>query len=251
MASKRMISRRVAMSKKLSVTHFPAEALYYRGIPFLDDAGRLTADPEECRALLIPRGKFGKAIPIKRMENIINELFDVGLIGICECGTKRCMQYTNFEDFQILKTDRKPQIDCKEPAGFHWKTMEDNGGLCLREVSIGLNNNNAHSTDYTKDFETFWTHYPRKIAKVKAFKCYQKLLKEGVAPADLLLSAKNYAAAVTADKTEEKFIKHPSTFLGPDKHFEDYTVELEEPKTLEQLKREGKVKKEGGRWVKA
>ena len=78
--------------------------------------------------------------------------------------------------------------------------------------------------EYTQDFESFWKIYPRKVEKHKAFKCWQKLLKEGVKPTHLKVCADNYAGACDALKTEPQFIKHPATFLGPDKPYEDYRV---------------------------
>jgi hypothetical protein len=124
-----MISRRAALSSKLSLVSFQAEALYHRGHAFLDDAGRMTADLEDYRATIIPKGKRGKAIPLSQVQSVIDELFGVGLIGLCECPGKRCMEYAKFSEFNIIKKDRNPQIDCLEPVGFQWKTLEDNGAL--------------------------------------------------------------------------------------------------------------------------
>jgi len=81
-------------------------------------------------------------------------------------------------------------------------------------------------TDYTQEFESFWKIYPRKIEKHKAFKCWQKLLKEGVKPTHLKVCADNYAGFCDTLKTEPQFIKHPATFLGRDKPYEDYKVSV-------------------------
>ena len=119
MANRRMIARNVATSKKLSRVSFMAEALYYRGLPFLDDAGVMTADLYVFRATVIPLGKHYRQISITRIDRALNELVDVGLIGFCECDSKRCMQYNNFNKFQTIKKDREPKIDCKDSKGFH------------------------------------------------------------------------------------------------------------------------------------
>ncbi|MEW6555107.1 MAG: phage replisome organizer N-terminal domain-containing protein [Actinomycetota bacterium] len=73
---------------------------------------------------------------------------------------------------------------------------------------------------YSPQFEAFWKVYPRKIEKLKAFKCWETRLKEGHDPKDLINAAINYARAMKGKDPE--FIKYPPTFLGPSKPFEDY-----------------------------
>ena len=73
---------------------------------------------------------------------------------------------------------------------------------------------------YTPGFLDFWEHYPRKIGKQKSFGCWQKLHKDHIDPDDLVSASKNYAT-YTKD-TEPQFIKHPATFLGPSRAYEDF-----------------------------
>jgi len=75
---------------------------------------------------------------------------------------------------------------------------------------------------YTDEFNTFWKAYPRNTNKRGAFKCWLKLLKEGEAPERITMCAKNYAAKMKTDKTEPQFILHASTFLGPNRRYEDF-----------------------------
>jgi biotin operon repressor len=74
--------------------------------------------------------------------------------------------------------------------------------------------------NYTSDFKEFWSNYPRHIDKGSAFRCWKTRLKEGYKATDIIQAAKNYTAA--NKKTEIQFLKHPSTFLGRDKPFEEY-----------------------------
>lgn len=127
MAEKRMISRRVSKSKKLAAVSYQTEAFYYRALPFLDDAGRMTADPEEFRAEALSMGKRGRPVPLSQVEAAINEMYDIGLIGLCTCPKTRCLEYTEFGKFNTVKNDRGPQLYCKEPGVFHWNTQDSNG----------------------------------------------------------------------------------------------------------------------------
>lgn len=75
---------------------------------------------------------------------------------------------------------------------------------------------------YPADFEEFWWEYPRKTEKRSAFKAWKARLKGGVDPAKLITAARNYGAGCRAAGTEEQFIKHAKTFLGPNRPYEEY-----------------------------
>ena len=76
--------------------------------------------------------------------------------------------------------------------------------------------------EYEQDFLEFWAAYPKKIEKRRAFKCWLTRLKEGAAGGDLIAAAKNYAADCRRRGTEERYIKYPATFLGPDRPYLDW-----------------------------
>ena len=125
MANRRMLARNVAMSRKLSLISFAAEALYHRGLPFTDDNGVMVADLEEYRATVIPMGKNGRRISLAKLESILRELGDIELIYFCDrCKKKVCLQYNNFSSFQTMKTDRKLKTDCLDSKGFQRIPMD-------------------------------------------------------------------------------------------------------------------------------
>jgi len=114
---------------------------------------------------------------------------------------------------------------------------------------------------YTQEFEEFWSVYPRKIEKKRAFRCWKARIKEGIDPPVLIATAKNYAAYCAKQGLEQRYIKHASTFLGPDKPFEEYingppeTVQqgsnlLKEPKSWDLLRNlYDKYRQEEEKWV--
>jgi len=85
-----------------------------------------------------------------------------------------------------------------------------------------LKEGKQESFSYPKDFEAFWSAYPRRIEKRRAFRAWQARLREGTAPQTLISCARNYAEYVLLKDTAECYIKHPATFLGPDRPFEDW-----------------------------
>lgn len=248
MAERRMISRRVAMSKKLSHISWQAEAIWFRCLPFTDDAGRIEADLDELRATVIPRGKHGKQLPLQVIEKALQELHNVGLIQLYTINGDNYLQFERWGDFQTLKADRKPKIDCPAPDGTHWNPLESCGTQegKLREGK-GSKGKAVSTAKFTPEFEDFWKEYPRKKDKGKAFRCWNILLDQEVSPATLITCAKHYSSECTRNETETRYIKLPATFLGPDKPHEDYIESEHTPRDPEETREYLRLFEEGKR----
>lgn len=78
--------------------------------------------------------------------------------------------------------------------------------------------NNAHADA----FAVFWKGYPRKVDKKKAERAYLKLMAQGKDPAQIGLAMERYREYLKAQGTEERFIRHPTTFLN---NYESYLAE--------------------------
>lgn len=89
---------------------------------------------------------------------------------------------------------------------------------------------------YTCVFEQLWSAYPRRKEKAKAYKCYQARLSDGFSEDELLLAVKRYAHECEVKETEEQFIKHAATFLGPNTPFLDYLGDYKVPETKKRTK---------------
>lgn len=85
---------------------------------------------------------------------------------------------------------------------------------------------------YPAFFQSFWDVYPRKKEKSKALKCFRARINEGCSEELLIEAAKAYAEECEATRQEERFIKYPATFLGPNRPFEDYILREDNEKTL-------------------
>lgn len=75
--------------------------------------------------------------------------------------------------------------------------------------------------DYPADFESAWNAYPPRAGSNKrtAFKAWSARIKAGATVVDMLAGVERYATYVLAERTEERFIKQPATFFGPDDHY--------------------------------
>lgn len=81
--------------------------------------------------------------------------------------------------------------------------------------------------NYPPEFEAFWEIYPRRINKVGAHKAWVRKHKAGATNDDILAATRHYAQICAEDRQEERFVMHPSTFLGADDRWREY---IEPPK---------------------
>jgi hypothetical protein len=134
---------------------------------------------------------------------------------------------TNKNDKNV-KNDK--EIYMSAPSGADVCDLPD--GAQSKKTGKGQKKTPAEkSGEYTQEFEQFWSIYPRKAEKKRAFNKWSARLKEGVGAIDLINAARSYAAYCRNNGTEEKYIKHAATFLGPDKPYEEYLARI--PQTID------------------
>ncbi len=66
-------------------------------------------------------------------------------------------------------------------------------------------------------FEAWWSHYPRKVEKRVAARAYAQAIKAGAKPGELTAALEGYRQQIEKARTEERYIKHASTFLHEDR----------------------------------
>lgn len=64
------------------------------------------------------------------------------------------------------------------------------------------------------EFDTFWEIYPRKVGKDEARKAWDKAIKAGVLPGDIIDGAKAYLRDPIRCASHIKFTAHPATWLN-------------------------------------
>lgn len=101
--------------------------------------------------------------------------------------------------------------------------------VTLTDTNNGSHKNGINDQILHNDFDQFWKVYPRKVGKTAAYSLYKKLRKRGIPVEDLERAAVNYAAEQR--ETEQNFIKHAATFLGPKCHYQDYISGAPEEET--------------------
>jgi hypothetical protein len=86
-------------------------------------------------------------------------------------------------------------------------------------------NNNIYA-DFEAEFETIWKAYPRKEGKTNALKAYIKARtdKEPVSFETVQEGVKRYIEYIKANNTEQRYIKHGSTWFNQRCWNDDYTA---------------------------
>lgn len=154
-----------------------------------------------------------------KVDSFLKMLEQDGMITVKSDTKKTFITIENWELYQSVdneKTEQKHNKNETETEQKHTNNNEKNE----------KNDKNDKYNNYCVEFEELWKLYPRKVEKKSGYKCYCNRLKNGNTHDDLLKAVKNYAAECNKNKTEEKFIKHMSTFFSANEPFKDY-IEME------------------------
>ncbi|SFT03711.1 hypothetical protein [Marininema halotolerans] len=96
---------------------------------------------------------------------------------------------------------------------------------------------------YAQVFEQFWSIYPRRVGKKRAYAQWQRRLKSS-SYSELMMATQNYAQECERLGTEPNFIKHPSTFLSDKLDYQDYLDPPEQQKTEKPEERRARLERE-------
>ena len=149
MAKRRMLSRRISQSKKVNRLSLKAQIVWTWTIPFLDDFGCYTADPEDIKTEVLPKNK---RISEKSLEGLLRELQVMGLIHLYQVNSQRYQQYIGFDTFQSFRADRDRQSEY--PA--YKEGLDDSGIPETTNDSLKLREGKLREDKYSDSFKDFW-----------------------------------------------------------------------------------------------
>jgi hypothetical protein len=125
--------------------------------------------------------------------------------------------YPGYVDGQVMVT--RPSITvCTD-------TVTDTVTVTDTNPPTPLGGNDA---EYSPEFEGLWKIYPRKLEKTKTYKAYKARLNQGTKHEILLQAVRHYAELCRKAGKEQRHIKHPKTFLGPDRVWQDFVKGIPE-----------------------
>lgn len=236
--------------------HRDQRTFYIGLVQLADDSGCLEDSPFAFKVQLYP-SPMDADITVEVIKGWRDQLVACGRLIPYQADGKACLYLRNFHKHQKLDNPSPPEVPL--PPWITWHPYPSNkkaGRYSLDETPLAIPYESLTATlqpepepekepegkkdtpaaaaagktptpapvaaTYPADFEEFWQEYPRKTEKRAAFKAWKARLKGGVAPAVLITAAKNYGAGCRADATDERYIKHPATFLGPNRPYEEY-----------------------------
>ena len=214
MANRRMFSLDVVDTDKFLDMPATSQNLYFHLGMRADDDG-FVSNPKKITKL------------VNCGNDDLNVLISRGFVIALEDGI---VVIRHWKQNNYIQNDRhKPTIYQRQMAA-----LSVNGGVyeldteCIQTVSkLDTQDSidkikNSISDKYSVHFEKFWSEYPRKKEKAKAYKAYCARLKDGFSEDELLRAAEGYAAECRKDRRAEKYIKLCATFLSASTPFTDY-----------------------------
>jgi len=207
---------------------------------FCDDYGIHPASPARLKMEVFPADGIGR----EEVAGLVDELKRAGLIEEYEIEGARYWRVTGWDKHQKIdsKTGLYPlpsgEVGQKIRRTFAERSPNDHRTIYERSckekekekdkdkdkdihTSVDASASTSERVEYSPEFDEFWAQYPRHIDKKRAYKAWCARLKAGYSPAAMIQAATNYAAHCKSNSTEERFIKHPATFIGPELSFMD------------------------------
>lgn len=162
--------------------------------------------------------KGGKPVEDCLMKEI-KQVKDKSLLGYV---------YLNIKDCETLNDTVKKVIETFNEYDNEIKNEKENDNDNDNEVSLHVTGNVSLSKQQLEDeFEIIWTEYPNKKGKANALKSYIKARKKGTTKEEVMIGLNNYLTYIKAEKIDQQYIKHGSTWFNQECWNDDYTIRRE------------------------
>jgi len=234
-------------SEKVNAVSVGAETLFTRLVAQADDFGNYYGNPKQILAYL-----YGHRFAAGHVTATDTGRWRAELVSNAVGPLAAIYEVNGAEYIHLLNPRRRIRSDVapderfpREPANIQEQATSEhvtrtgrkrtvNGALDLdQDLDADLDQDQEkQATD--NSFEQFWNEFKamkRGVGKVAAKKAWHTTTFVG-RPGDcghrpiefavLIEAAKHYREFCVADGTDPKFIKQPATFLGPDRHWEDW-----------------------------
>ena len=238
-------------SEKINALSLGAETLFTRLVAQADDYGNYYSDPKMLLATLFPHRWSKGEINVTETARWRNELVT------CTFGPLAATYSVNGTEYlHLINSRRRFRKDIspnerfpREPENIEEQALSEYVTSTYRKRTVNVpldldpdktqtrQDQEEHLVEnYSTDlFEIFWKEFlamNRNDGKVSARKAWITTTVNGrpgkenghkpIEPAVIIQAAKHYREFCVADGTEPRFIKQPATFLGPNRHWEEW-----------------------------
>ncbi len=155
----------------------------------------------------------------------------------------RIITLCNYNDYQLLEDKTNKPANKQLTSNQQAANKPANSKQEVKNVKNVKNGKNKETINiYTTSFEKFWSVYPRKAGKGKAFGSWNNINPDEQLLEKILTAVKEQKTSTDWKKDKGKFIPHPTTWLNQERWLD----ELEHQETIaEQFAR---AEKEEAEW---
>lgn len=200
--NRRMISKSISTSIKLSRVSDFAALLFTWLIPHCDDNGNMDGEPYLINGIVCPLRKK----TIDEVESALKELESQKLISFYE-KNGRFVHVERWKEHQTLRGDRP---DFRYPSGKQLGNQSATSG----KRNVTKRNLTEHNITYTPPFLEFWNNYPNKTAKGAALKAWERIKPDAKLQKVILEAIENHKQSSQWKEDNGRFIPHPATWLN-------------------------------------
>lgn len=118
----------------------------------------------------------------------------------------------NWESWQIKEGKATKRATNKQPTSQPTSNQQATTSKESKNISSSLRSEDIYT--YADEFEKLWELYPKKQGKQKARENYIKARKGGATSEEVEKGIIAYAEYIKATNTEDRYIKHGSTFFS-------------------------------------
>lgn len=258
MAEGRMLKKQISQSRRLAELKTDSARLLYTWIiPHLDVEGRINADPDIIKGIVVPRIS---GITPGVIRECLLDMHRVGVITLYNVDGDTYLELRKFADHQSIRKDRESPSTIPSPTAGIPVQVQDNSGSTPAEVKlievkliedISLSKDNSadvhlprpkKSERVDENFEEFWKGYlmpagREKGSKIKARTEWDKLSLNNK---QLAFYMEDIYLNETYKCEDGKYRVQPYIYLK-ERRWEQYEVPERIKKEMEGYNEDGKV----------
>ena len=172
--------------------------------------------------------------PLSTVRLALKTLVQFGMIEISD---EHFISISNWEKHQNLdglekireqnrlrkqreREKKKLSLPNPESCDSHVTVTENHATDIDKELDIDKEKD-IKNNPYSNEFERFWSIYPKKVDKKKAYKSFKTAIKNH--SLEIILSGtEKYVQYLQKSRTDKQYIKHPTTFLNNDSFIDGF-----------------------------
>ena len=217
----RMLKESICYSDDIDQLSAFEETVFYRLIVNVDDNGRFDGRMPFLKSRLFATKQ---GITISSLETAFSKLVTVGLVKFYEVDGKPFLMLPNWNKHQKLQYVKSVYPAPVENNDFNnddknskklLKNNKNSKELSLEvEVEVEEEDEVTSTLLIDKEFDVFWSKYPRKVGKGKCRDIWKKIKPNKALFKKIMQSLEAQVNSKQWTKDNGQFIPHPSTWLN-------------------------------------